>query len=57
MPVSDHRGPAVAKNIAHGSDHPVTRVSDQYLDTTNNRTLIRGEISHANNQFYYGNEG
>ena len=32
------------------------RVSDWYLDTTNNRTLIRGERSHAKNRLYYGNE-
>ena len=23
-PVSDHRGPAIVKDSAHGSDHPVT---------------------------------
>ena len=23
-PVSDHRGPAIVKDNAHGSDHPVT---------------------------------
>ena len=34
-----------------------TRVIDRYLDTTNNRTLIRREISRTNNQLYYGNEG
>ena len=34
----------------------VTRVSDRYSDTTNNQTLIRGEISRADNRLYYGNE-
>ena len=29
---------------------------DRYSDTTNNRTLIHREISHADNQLYYGNE-
>ena len=30
------------------------RVYDRYSDTTNNWTLISGEISHADNQLYYG---
>ena len=35
----------------------ICRVSDRYSDTTNNWTLVRGEISHADNRLYYGNEG
>ena len=34
-----------------------TRVSERYSDTTNNWTLIHGEISNADNWLYYGNEG
>ena len=30
-PVSDHRDPAAAKNIAHGSDYPVTSYIFYYL--------------------------
>ena len=32
-------------------------VSDRYSDTSNNRTLIRGEIICTNSQLYYGKEG
>ena len=37
--------------------HYVGRVSDRYSDATNNRTLMREEISRADNWLYYGNEG
>ena len=40
-----------------GSGDETSRVSDRYSDTTNNRTLIRGEISHADNRLHYGIEG
>ena len=40
-----------------GSAISVHRVSDRYSDTTNNRTLMREEISCAENWLYYGNEG
>ena len=29
-------------------------VSDWYSDTSNNRTLIRGEVIHTDSQLYYG---
>ena len=41
----------------HTTTTTTSREGDRYSDTTNNRTLIHGEISRADNQLYYRNEG
>ena len=45
------------KNRMGGRPGNKVRVSDQYLDATNNRTLVYGEKSHADNWLYHGNKG
>ena len=44
-------------SITEHMNNTVTRVSDEYFGTTNNPTLVQGEVSHADNQLYHGNKG
>ena len=45
------------KKKHRNTQETIVRVSDQYLDTTNNQTLAHGEISHIDNQLYHRNKG